>query len=202
MWCPVPLPEGELHRTKLRSYKYLSPVGRLLEFYESDLSVEADKDTDVEAEGDAGTGPDAGGTALSRHRTRSVVGKKSASSAAAAVYVVKAAEKRKKRKRKATSPPVIVTLPILTPRSREVKSEDEEEDEAIEVPPVVGDRTTRRSKSPAAKRQRELIEKTSEDALRRGLEVQRTAATAQARMPTAIRPRLFRPKPRIRVTVR
>jgi hypothetical protein len=155
MWCPVPLPEGELHRMKLRSYKYLSPVGRLLEFYESDLSVEADKDTDVEAEGDAGTGPDAGGTALSRHRTRSVVGKKSASSAAAAVYVVKAAEKRKKRKRKATSPPVIVTMPILTPHSREVESEDEEEDEAIEVPPVVGDRPTRRSESPAAKRQRE-----------------------------------------------
>jgi hypothetical protein len=35
-----------------------------LEFYESDLSVEADKDTSDEAGGgDAGTGPNAGGVA-------------------------------------------------------------------------------------------------------------------------------------------
>jgi hypothetical protein len=45
MWCPAPLPEGELHRRKLRSDKYKTPAGRLLEFYESDSSVEADEDT-------------------------------------------------------------------------------------------------------------------------------------------------------------
>jgi hypothetical protein len=42
MWCPAPLPEGEIHRGKLRSDKYKPPAGRLLENYESDLSVEAD----------------------------------------------------------------------------------------------------------------------------------------------------------------
>jgi hypothetical protein len=60
----------------------------------------------------------------------------------------------------------------------------------------------RRSKSRIAKRQRELVEKTSEDALRRGLEAQRTVAAAQARMPTAIRPPLFKPKPRVPVITR
>jgi hypothetical protein len=49
MWCPAPLPEGELHRRKLRSDKYKPPAGRLLEFYESDSSVEANEDTDAEA---------------------------------------------------------------------------------------------------------------------------------------------------------
>jgi hypothetical protein len=53
----------------------------------------------------------------------------------------------------------------------------------------VEDRSTRRSESPTAKRQRELVQKMSEDALRRGLEAQRTAATAQAKF--------FRPKPRV-----
>jgi hypothetical protein len=42
MWCPAPLPEGELHRRKLRSDKYKPPAGRQLELYESDSSVEAD----------------------------------------------------------------------------------------------------------------------------------------------------------------
>jgi hypothetical protein len=60
----------------------------------------------------------------------------------------------------------------------------------------------RRSESPAAKRQRELVEKTSEDALCRGLESQQTAAATQAKMPVAIRPRLFRLKLRIPVTAR
>jgi hypothetical protein len=78
---------------------------------------------------------------------------------------VKAAEKKKKRKRKATSPPTVVTPSIPTPRSWEVESEDEEEDEAIEELPVTEDRLSRRSESPAAKRQRELVQKTSEDAL-------------------------------------
>jgi hypothetical protein len=46
------------------SDKYKPPVGRLLEFYESDSLVEADEDTSDEAGGgDAGTGPDAGGAA-------------------------------------------------------------------------------------------------------------------------------------------
>jgi hypothetical protein len=51
MWCPTLLPEREQHQRKLRSDKYKPPVGRLLEFYESDSSVEADKDTGDEAEG-------------------------------------------------------------------------------------------------------------------------------------------------------
>jgi hypothetical protein len=178
MWCLVPLPEGELHRRKLRSDKYKPPTGCLLEFYESDSPVEADEDTDAEAGNDAGTGPDAGGAAKPRRRTRSAVGKQSASSAAAAISAVKVAEKKKKRKRKATSPPAVVTPSIPTPRSREVESEDEEEDEAIEELPVTEDRPVRRSENPAAKRQWELVKKTSEDALRQGLEAQRTAAAA------------------------
>jgi hypothetical protein len=115
---------------------------------------------------------------------------------------VKVAEKKKRRKRKATSPPMILTPAILTPRSREVESEEGEEEKAIEESPVVGDRPVRRQESPAAKRQWELVEKTSEDALRRGLEAQWTAAAAQARMPVAIRPWFFKPKPRVSVAMR
>jgi hypothetical protein len=133
----------------LRSDKYKPPAGRLLEFYESDSSVEADEDTDAEAGDDAEAGLGAGGVA--KCRTRSAVGKQSASTAAA-VSAVKAAKKKKKRKRKAASPPAVVTPSILTPRSWEVESEDEEEDEAIEELPVTEDRPTRRSKSPTAKR--------------------------------------------------
>jgi hypothetical protein len=44
--------------------------------------------------------------------------------------------------------------------------EEEEEDEAIEESPIEAGRPTRRSESPAAKRQREMVEKMSEDALR------------------------------------
>jgi ATP-dependent exoDNAse (exonuclease V) beta subunit len=203
MWCPAPLLEGERHRRKLRSDKYKLPVGRLLEFYESDSSVKADEDTGDEVGGcDAGAGPDADGAAKPRCRTRSAVGKQSASAIAAAVSAVKAAEKKKKRKRRVASPPAVVTLSILTPRSREVESEEEEEeeeekDEAIEEFPVAEDRPARRSESPAAKRQRELVKKTSEDALRSGLEVQRAAATAQARMDVTIKPPIFWPKARI-----
>jgi hypothetical protein len=190
-----------LHQRKLRSEKYKPPAGRLLEFYESDSSVEADEDTDAEAGEDARTGSDAGGVAKPQRRTRSVVGKQSAS-AAAAVSAVKAAEKKKKRKRKDASPPAVVTPSIPSPRSWEVESEDEEEDEAIEELPVTEDRPTKRSESPAAKRQQELVQKMSEDALRRGLEAQRTTAVAQARMPMAIKPWLFRPKIRISVATR
>jgi hypothetical protein len=121
MWCLAPLPEGELHRKKLRSNKYKPPAGRLLEFYESDSSVEADGDIDVEV----GTDPDAGGTVKPRRGTRSTIVKKSASAVAAAISVVKATEqKKKKRKRRVASPPAVVTPSIPTPRSREVASEE------------------------------------------------------------------------------
>jgi hypothetical protein len=99
-----------------------------------------------------------------------MVVKQSASSAVAAVSAVKATEKKKKRKKKAISSPAVVMQAIPTPRSREVETEEEDEDEATEESPVVEDRPTSRSESPAAKRQRELVEKTLEDALRRGLE--------------------------------
>jgi hypothetical protein len=201
MWCPMPLPEGELQRRKLRSDKYKPPAGRLLENYESDSSVEADEDTDAEA----GEDP-AAGVAKSRRRTKSTVAKKSTSAVAAAISAVKAAEqKKKKRKRKAASPPVVVTPSIPTPRSREVESEEEEEkekDEAVEELPVPEDQVPRRLESPAAKRRRELAQKTSEDALQRGLEVQRSAAVAQARMPAAIKPWVFWPKARLPTVTR
>jgi hypothetical protein len=59
--------------------------------------------------------------------------------------VVKAAEqKKKKRKRRAASPPVVVTPSIPTPRSREVESEVEEEDEAVEELPTAEDHHARR----------------------------------------------------------
>jgi hypothetical protein len=63
----------------------------------------------------------------------------------------------------------VVTPSIPTPRSREVESEEEEEDVAIEELPAVEDRSARRSESPTTKRQRELVQKTSEDALHHGL---------------------------------
>jgi uncharacterized membrane protein YdbT with pleckstrin-like domain len=97
--------------------------------------------------------------------------------------------------------PAVETPVISTPHSRQVESE-EKEDEAIEEPPVVEDWPSRRSKSPAAKRQRELVQKMTEDALRQGLEVQRTAAAAQAKMPASITPRFFRPKPCVPAVMR
>jgi hypothetical protein len=154
-WCPTPLREGKQHRRKLRSDKYQPPAAQLLEFCESKSSEEADEDTDVEVGGDAGTGPDAGGAAKSRRKTRSAVAKQSATTAAAAVSAAKAAEKKKrKRKRKASPPPAVETPAIPTPQTREVESEEEEEDdEATEEPPVLEDRPVRRPESPAAKRQ-------------------------------------------------
>jgi hypothetical protein len=105
--------------------------------------------------------------------------------------------------------PTVVTPSIPTPHSREVESEEEEEsekekekDEAIEELPVPGDQATWRSESPAAKRQRELVQKTSEDALRRGLEMQCSAPAAQAMMPAIIQPRIFWPKARIAAMTR
>jgi hypothetical protein len=139
MWFQAPLPEGELHRRKLRSDKKKPPAGRLLKNYESDSSVEADEDIGAEVGADP-----AAGTAKSRRRTRSIVAKKSASAVATATSAVRAAEQKKKRKRRAASPPVVATPTISMPRSREVGSEDEEEeekekDEAVEELPVPKD---------------------------------------------------------------
>jgi hypothetical protein len=105
------------------------------------------------------------------------------------------------------SPPAVVTPSIPTPRSREVESEEEEESEkekaeVIKELPVPEERPARRSESPAAKRQYKLVQKTSEDALRRGLEAQRTAIAAQARMPTTIKPQVFWPKTRLPAVMR
>jgi hypothetical protein len=122
---------------------------------------------------------------------------------------VKAVEqKKKKRKRRTASPLVVVTPSIPTPHSPEVESKEEEDesekekDEAIEELPIPEERPTRRSKSPAAKRQRELVQKTLEEALRHGLEAQRTAAVAEARIPATIKPRVFWPKTRLPAVTR
>jgi hypothetical protein len=191
MWCPAPLPEGEIHQRK-------PPAGRLLENYESDSLVEADENTDAEAGADPVVG-----AAKSRRRTRSTVAKKSASAIATAISTVKAAEQKKKRKRRSTSPPAVTTPTIPTPHSWEVGSEDEEEekekekDEDVEELPVHEDQASGRPESPAAKMHRELVQKMSEEALRRGLEAQRSAAAAQAKIPAAIKPRVFWPKTRL-----
>jgi hypothetical protein len=107
----------------------------------------------------------------------------------------------------AASPPAVVTLSIPTPRSREVESEEEEEEEEKEKDETIAElpvheRPARRSENPADKRQRELVQKTSEDALRRGLEAQRSAAAAQVMMPAAIKPRVFWPKARLPAVTR
>jgi hypothetical protein len=197
MWCPAPLPEGEIQRRKLRSDKYKPPAGHLLENYETDSSVEAGADLVV-------------GAVKSRCRTRSTVAKKSASAIATAISAVKAAEQKKKRKRREASPPAVATPTILTPRSCEVGSEDEEgekeqekeKDEAVEELPVPEDQAAERPESPAAKRQRELVQKTSEEALRCGLEAQRSAAATRAKKPVAIKPRVFWSKARLPVAPR
>jgi hypothetical protein len=205
MWCLAPLPEGEIQHRKLRSDKYKPPAGHLLENYESDSSVEADEDTNAEAGADPVVG-----AAKSWCRTRSTMAKKSASSVATAISAVKAAEQKKKRKRREASFPAVATPTILTPRSCEVGSEDEEgekeqekeKDEAVEELPIPEDQTAERPESPAAKRQRELVQKTSEEALRRGLEAQHSAATTRAKLPAAIKPRVFWPKARLPVAPR
>jgi hypothetical protein len=133
------------------------------------------------------------------------VAKKSASVVATAISAVKAAEQKKKRKRRAASPPAVATPTIPTPRSREVGSEDEEEekekemdeDEAIEELLVPEDQAAERQESPTAKRQQELVQKTSEEALQRVLEAQRGAAAVRAKIPAAIKPRVFWLKTRL-----
>jgi hypothetical protein len=198
MWCSALLPEGEIHQRKLRSDKYQPPAGRLLENDESDSSVEADEDTDAEAGVEAATD-----AIKSRRKTRSTVVKKSASAVAAAISAVKAAEHKKKKKKKTGRiPPAVATPTIPTPCSREVGSEDEEDgekekDEAIEELLVPEDQAVEGPESPAAKRQRELVEKTSEDALRCSLEAQRSAAAMKAKIPAVIKPRVFWPKTRL-----
>jgi uncharacterized membrane protein YdbT with pleckstrin-like domain len=129
------------------------------------------------------------------------VAKKSTSAVTTTISAVKAAEQNKKRKRREASPLGVATPTIPTPRSREVGSEDEEgekeqekkkeKDEAIEELPAPEDQAAERPESPAAKRQRELVQKTSEEALRRGLEAQRGVAATRAKIPAAIKPRVF-----------
>jgi hypothetical protein len=110
---------------------------------------------------------------------------------------VKATEKKKKRKRNATSPPAVVTLTILTPRSREVESdevEEEDKDEAIEELLVTEDRPTRRSESPTAKRQRSWW--------RRHQRMPSCGVWRRSGLLPAIRPRVFRLKLRIPISAR
>jgi hypothetical protein len=139
----------------LRSNKYQPPAARLLEIYESDLSVEADEDTDPEVGGDTGTGPEASSVVKPRRKIREAVAKQSVSTAVAKVIAVKVVEKKRKRK---TRPPLSVRTPVIpTPLTKEVNSDDEEEeddddDEATDEPPIVEERAVRRSLSPTAKR--------------------------------------------------
>jgi hypothetical protein len=128
---------------------------------------------------------------------------------ATSISTVKTAEQKKKRKRRDASTPAIATPTIPTPRTREVGSEDEEEekeqekkDEAIEELLVPKDQAAERPESPASKRQRELVQKTSEEALRRGLEAQRSAAATQAKIRAAIKPLVFWSKARLPVALR
>jgi hypothetical protein len=167
--------------------------------------VEADEDTDPKVDGDAGTGPEASSVVKPKHKTRAAAAKQSASTVAAKVAAVKTAKleaEKKKRKRKTSPPPAVETLVIPTLSTREVESDDEEEDEATDGPPIVEERTVRRSLSHTAKRQRELQQKTTEDDLCQGLEAQRAAATAQAKIPVLIKAQTFRPKPRVPTTTR
>jgi hypothetical protein len=157
-----------------------------------------DEDTDPEVGDDVVTRQEASSAAKPRRKTRAAaVAKQSASTAAPKVEAAKTAkleaEKKKKRKRKMSLPLAVETPVIPTPPSREVESD--EEDEATDDPPVVEDRTVRRSLSPAAKRQWELEQKTMEDDLRQGLEAQRAAAGAHARMLVLIKGQLLDLKP-------
>jgi hypothetical protein len=158
--------------------------------------VEADEDTDTKVSGDTGTGPEASSAAKPKRKTRVAAAKQSATTVAAKATAVKAA-KKKRRRRKVSPPPAVEMPTIPMPQSREVESEEEEENEATEEPSVVQDRSVRRSLSPAAKKQRELVEKMTEDALRQGLEAQQVVAAAQAKMPVLNRPWFFRLKPRV-----
>jgi hypothetical protein len=63
--------------------------------------------------------------------------------------------------------------------------------------PVPEDQATRMPESFATKRHLELVQKTSEDALRRCLEAQCNVVEEQARMLATIKPRVFWPKTRL-----
>jgi hypothetical protein len=141
----------------LRSDKYQLPAARLLENYESESSVEANKDTDPEVGDDAGTRLEASSVVKPKGKTRAAAAKQSASTVAMKVVAAKLTklEVENNRKRKMSPPPVVETLVIPTPTSREVES-DEEEDEATDDPQVFEEHTVRRSLSPTANRQREL----------------------------------------------
>jgi hypothetical protein len=117
------------------------------------------------------------------------------------VEATKTAKLEEEKKRKTSPPPAVETPMTPTPLSREVES-NEEEDEVIDGPPVVEDRVVTRSMSPTAKRQRELGQKAIEDDLRQWLEAQRASAGAQARMLVLIKARPFRPELRAPATVR
>jgi hypothetical protein len=207
-WCPAPLPRGEEPRRKLRSNKYQLPAAQLLENYEFDSSVEADEETNTEVGDDSGTHPEASCAVKPRHTTRAVAAKRSASMATAkdvASRTTKLEAGKKKRKRKTSPPPVAETPIIPTRPSREVESDEEEEDEGIDDPLVVEERSVKRSLSPAAKRQHELGQKVMEDDLRQGLEAQRAAtaaAAAQARIPVQIKACTFRTKLCVPTTAR
>jgi hypothetical protein len=122
--------------------------------------VEVDEDTSPEVGDDAATRTEASSAVKPRRKTRVAAVKQSVSAAAEKVEAAKTAKleakkKKKKRKRKRSPPSTVETPVIPTPPSREVVS-DEEEDEVNDDPSVIEDRTMRRSLSLAAKRQREL----------------------------------------------
>jgi hypothetical protein len=79
------------------------------------------------------------------------------------------------------------------------KEKEKKKDEVVEELPVPEDQEAERPESPATKRQRELVPKTSEVALRRGLEAQRSAAATRVKIPAALKPRVFWPKARLPV---
>jgi hypothetical protein len=166
--------------------------------------VEADEDTNLEVGEDAASRQEVSSAAKPSRKTRAATAKQSVSTAAAnveAANTTKLEAEKKKRKRKTSPPLAVETLVFRTPPSQQVES-DEEEDEVTDDPPVVEDRTVRGSLSPAAKRQRELEQKTTEDYLHQGLEVQQAAAGVQARVPVLIKVRTFRLKLRAPAAVR
>jgi hypothetical protein len=82
------------------------------------------------------------------------------------------------------------------------EEEEREKDEAVEELPFPEDQAARKPESPAAKRQRELVQKTSEEVLQRGLEARHSVAAAQAMIPAAIKPRVFWQKTRLPAVTR
>jgi hypothetical protein len=174
----------------------------LLENYQSDSSIDADEDTDQEVGGDVASRSTASSATKPGHKTRAVTAKQSTIRVAAKVEAAKTAKleaDKKKRKRKASPRLAVCTPTIPTLVTKEV---DEDEDEATDDPPVVEDRTVRRSPSPTGKRQRELEQQVNEEDLRQMREAQRATAGAHAKMPVKIQVRPLRPKLRPPDTMR